>query len=190
MALGYNRSLDIRFMTEVVMAIRKFIVLICLFSTLVHAGDHPWHAATEKELLGVWRQVSVKLLTSGQDATLPWYHAKQYFGFRKNGGFKHLLVNPDNEPDRLDPNPFQMQMITQMPTTQTIQWKQPGIAFLKHPERPLQRMDMAIYDKATPPGPGGITVTARKGDLIIVFYDYKDINLARYVRLLRPVGSE
>ncbi len=109
------------------------------------------------------------------------------FRFPADGGFRHVLVNPDHEPTRITPTQMQQYMLEKGPTTQQLTWRARGIALLKHPERPLQRVDFSLYLRDAPVGPRGGAIKPRIGDLILVFYTYKDPNAPMYYRLLRRV---
>jgi len=80
---------------------------------------------------------------------------------------------------------MQRWMLEEGPTTQTLTWRSKGIGFLKHPERPLQRIDFGLYLRDAPTGPKNSPVKPKKGDLILVFYSYRDVNRPVYFRLLR-----
>lgn len=160
-------------------------VWLALCAMAVVAADAPWRAAHVADLGGIWRQVGVVVLDAKSDPKIPWFQAKQFFRFPADGGFKHVLSNPDSEPDRETPSQMQRWMLEEGPTVQKLTWRSPGIAFLKHPERPQQRVDFGLYLRDAPTGPKNSPVTPRKGDLILVFYSYKDVNVPVYFRLLR-----
>jgi len=151
------------------------------------AADYPWRAAEPADLEGIWRQVGVVVLDADSDAEDPWFQARQFFRFPADGGFKHVLVNPDREPARSTPNEMQLFMLTQAPTVQSLKWHSRGIGLLKHPERPQQRIDFGLYLRDAPTGPNNSALEPKQGDLILVFYDYRDINAAWYYRLLRKL---
>jgi len=161
--------------------------LLALFAPTAFAADLPWRAAETADLAGIWRQVGVVVLDSKLDRDDPWYSAKQFFRFPADGGFKHVLVNPDSEPSRIAPTKMQHFMLEKGPTVQHLAWRSRGIAFLKHPERPPQRVDFGLYLRSAPTGPRGGAIKPRKGDLILVFYAYKDPNAPMYYRLLRSL---
>ena len=163
------------------------LVLFVLDTSGVAAADSPWRAAEPADMGGTWRQVGVVVLDPKSDHNDPWFQAKQFFHFPPGGGFKHVLVNPDSEPDRQSPNKMQRWMLEEGPTVQSLTWRSRGIGFLKHPERPQQRIDFGLYLRDAPTGPKNSPVKPRKGDLILVFYSYKDINIPLYFRLLRKL---
>jgi hypothetical protein len=158
---------------------------MALFVSTAFAAGHPWRAAEPDDLAGTWRQVGVVLLVPGLDRNDPWYSAKQFFRFPAGGGLKHVLVNPDRAPSRHTPTQGQRHMLENAPTVQHLTWRTSGIAILKHPERPPQRVDLGLYLRDAPTGPKGGAIEPRKGDLILAFYSYKDPNVAMYYRLLR-----
>lgn len=151
----------------------------------IKAAELPWRAAEQSDLEGIWRQVGVVVLDPGSDRSDPWFRAKQFFRFPADGGFRHVLVNPDSEPGRETPNEFQLFMLNNGPGVQTLNWRARGIGMLKHPERPQQRIDFGIYLRDAPTGPANGAIEPKQGDLILVFYSYKDINTPLYYRLLR-----
>lgn len=159
--------------------------LLTLFAPTSFAADRSWRAAEEVDLAGVWRQVGVVVLDPKLDRKDAWFSAKQFFRFTAEGGFKHVLANPDNEPSRITPTRMQRFMLYKAPTVQHLTWHSRGIALLKHPERPLQRIDFGLYLRDASTGPKGGAIKPRKGDLILVFYSYKDPNAPKYYRLLR-----
>jgi len=159
--------------------------LLALFAPATFAADRPWRAAEITDLGGIWRQVGVVVLDPTLDGNDPWFAAKQFFRFPENGGFKHVLVNPDGEPSRITATNPQRFMLENGPMVQHLTWRARGIALLKHPERPPQRIDMGLYLRDAPTGPEGGAIEPRKGDLILVFYRYKDPNAPVYYRLLR-----
>jgi len=163
------------------------LIVLVLGPGGVSASDYPWRAPGPADLDGIWSQVGVVVLDADSDAGDPWFQAKQFFRFPADGGYKHVLVNPDSEPGRATPNQMQLFMLTQAPTVQTLKWHSPGIGWLKHPERPQQRIDFGLYLRDAPSGPGNSALQPKKGDLILVYYDYKDVNAAWYYRLLRKL---
>jgi len=152
-----------------------------------YAAERPWRSIEQSDLDGIWRQVGVVVLLPSQDRNAPWYSAKQFFRFPP-GEFRHVLVNPDSEPERTTPNQIQLFMLEKGKATQTLTWHKRSIAWLKHPERPKQRIDFGLYLRDADTGPMGSKLKPRKGDLILVFYDYKDPNVAVYYRLLRKLS--
>ena len=168
-------------------ALRRLLVLILSAPAAagVFAAEFPWRAAEEADLDGIWRQVGVVVLDPESDREDPWFQARQFFRFPPEGGFRHVLINPDSEPERTTPNEMQLYMLQQGPTVQTLEWHARGIGFLKHPERPRQRIDFGLYLRDAPTGPNNSAIEPRRGDLILVFYSYRDINAAWYYRLLR-----
>ena len=161
------------------------MALLALFTSTTLAADRPWRSAETADLAGIWRQVGVVVLAPKLDRNEPWFSAKQFFRFPAGGGFKHVLVNPDDEPSRITPTKMQRFMLEKGPTVQHLTWHARGIAVLKHPERPLQRVDFGLYLRDAPTGPKGGAIKPRKGDMILVFYSYKDPNAPMYYRLLR-----
>jgi len=151
----------------------------------IFAADYPWRAAEQADLDGIWRQVGIVVLDPESDPNDPWFQAKQFFRFPSDGGLRHVLVNPDSEPERITPTKMQLFMLEEGPTVQTLTWRAKGIGILKHPERPQQRIDFGLYLRDAPTGPRSSAMKPKKGDLILVFYSYKDINAAVYYRLLR-----
>lgn len=151
------------------------------------AAGYPWRAAEQADLDGIWTQVGVVVLDPESDAGDPWFQAKQFFRFPADGGYKHVLVNPDSEPGRATPNEMQLFMLNQAPTVQTLKWHSRGIGMLKHPERPQQRIDFGLYLRDMPTGPNNSALQPKIGDLILVYYDYRDVNAAWYYRLLRKL---
>lgn len=151
----------------------------------IHAAELPWQAADEANPGGIWRQVGVVVLDQGSDPDDPRFQAKQFFRFPGDGEFKHVLVNPDSEPQRTTPNAMQRLMREEGPVVQQLTWHKRGIGLLKHPEHPQQRVDFGVYLRDAPSGPNDGAVEPRKGDLILVFYSHTNINLPVYYRLLR-----
>jgi hypothetical protein len=158
--------------------------VLAVYSPGIAAADLPWRAAEQADLGGTWRQVGVVVLTSQIRRDDPWFQAKQFFRFPE-GGFRHVLVNPDSDPKREAPTTMQRRMLVEGPTTQTLTWRSKGIAWLKHPEHPRQRIDFGLYLRDAPSGPKNSPVKPKKGDLILVFYSHKDVNVPVYFRLLR-----
>ena len=152
----------------------------------VFAADNPWRAVEKEDLQGTWRQVDVVVLDDKSDKNDPWFQAKQFFRF-PDGGFKHVLVNPDNQPERKTPTEIQLFMLEEAPVIQKLTWHSKSIGILKHPERPQQRIDFGLYLRDASTGPRNTPLKPKKGDLILVFYSYKDINTAVYYRLLRKI---
>lgn len=162
-------------------------LLLCLIlsgSLAASAADNPWRAAEQADLGGIWRQVGVVVLDPKTDRNAPWFQAKQFFRFPA-GEFRHVMVQSAKPTDGEALNKMQRWMLEEAPATQTLQWRSKGIALLKHPECPLQRIDFGLYLRDAPTGPKNSLVKPKKGDLILVFYSYKDINLPVYFRLLR-----
>lgn len=159
--------------------------LTALFAPAAFAADLPWRAAETADLAGIWRQVGVVVIAPKLDRNDPWYAAKQFFRFPAEGGFRHVLVNPDSEPSRITPTQMQRFMLEQGPTVQQFTWHSRGIAILKHPERPPQRVDLGLYLRDAPTGPRGGAIRPRKGDLILAFYSHGDPNALMFYRLLR-----
>jgi hypothetical protein len=151
----------------------------------IHAAELPWKAAEIADLEGIWRQVGVVVLDPRSDPQDPWFQAKQFFRFPRDGGFKHVLVNPDSEPERTAPNAMQRLMLEEAPVVQKLSWHKRGVGLLKHPEHPQQRVDFGIYLHDAPKGLNNGAVEPRKGDLILIFYSHTNINLPVYYRLLR-----
>jgi hypothetical protein len=167
------------------------ILLSALFASTLFAAKMPWNAATQADITGLWRQAGVVVLDSGEvDPSDDWFTAKQFFRFQRDGTVKHQLITPDANPELITQTDFQKQMMSNTKAIQSMKWRSPGIAFLKHPERPWVRMDMGIYQQDADSGPRGSHLKPKKGDLIVVFYDYKDVNKARYYRLLRRISEE
>lgn len=167
---------------------RNALLVACLLYPLASvAAELPWRAAEQADLQGIWRQVGVAVLDPGSDPGDPWFQAKQFFSFPPDG-FRHVLVNPDSNPERLIPNEMQRFMLEEAPATQSLTWRSTGIGILNHPERPQQRIDFGIYLQDAPTGPNNSAMEPKTGDLILVFYSYTDINEGLYYRLLRPVG--
>ena len=168
----------------------QWLLLLALFALNpagVAAADPASRAASQTDLAGIWRQVGVVVLDPKSDRTDRWFRAKQFFRFPADGGFRHVLIDPDSEPERATPNPGQRLMLEEGPSVQQLTWHKPGIGLLKHPERPQQRVDFGLYLRDAPSGPGNSQIKPKKGDLILVFYSYKDINLPVYLRLLRKL---
>lgn len=166
----------------------RWLLPFCLLLTgpcAIQATELPWKAAHQADLEGIWRQVGVVVLDSASDPDDPWFQAKQFFRFPRDGGFKHVLVNPDSEPQRTAPNAMQRLMLEEGPVVQKLSWHKPGIGLLKHPEHPQQRVDFGVYLHDAPSGPNNGAVEPKKGDLILVFYSHTNINLPVYYRLLR-----
>ena len=161
------------------------LVLVALDPSGVAAADLPWRAAQQGDLDGTWRQVGVVVLDPKSDRNDPWFQAKQFFRFPPDGTYRHVLVNPDSEPERTTPTKMQRWMLEEGPSTQRLTWRVPGIGFVKHPERPPQRIDFGLYLRDAPTGPHNAPLKPRKGDLILVYYSYKDVNIPLYFRLLR-----
>jgi len=161
------------------------LVLFALSQAEIFAADYPWRSAEESDLEGIWRQVGVVVLDPKSDPADPWFQAKQFFRFPPDGGFKHVLVNPDAEPERTTPTAMQLFMLEEAPVIQKLTWHTRGIGLLKHPERPQQRIDFGLYLRDATTGPHDGAVRPKKGDLILVFYSYSDINDPVYYRLLR-----
>ena len=168
---------------------RRLLLLFLLApaSAGVLAADLPWRAPDRADLEGIWSQVGVVVLDQKVDPDDPWFQAKQFFRFPADGGYKHVLVSPDSEPERRTPNDMQLFMLTQAPTVQTLKWHARGIGLLKHPERPQQRIDFGLYLRDAPTGPNNSALQPKQGDLILVYYTYKDVNVAWYYRLLRKL---
>jgi hypothetical protein len=162
------------------------LAVLCAFAPAgTRAADLPWRAVEQADLEGIWRQVGVVVIDPDRDRADPWFQATQFFRFPSDGGFRHVLVNPDSEPQRTAPTAIQLVMLEEGPTVQELTWRARGIGILKHPERPQQRIDFGLYLRDAPSGPGNGAVKPKKGDLILVFYSYKDINVPLYYRLLR-----
>ena len=161
------------------------LALLVLDPSGIAAAELPWRAADQADLEGVWRQVGVVVLDPRSNRNDRWFQAKQFFRFPTEGGFKHVLVDPDSEPKRATPNKMQRWMLEEGPTVQRLTWRARGTGFLKHPERPQQRVDFGLYLRDAPTGPKDSPVKPKKGDLILVFYSYKDVNVPLYFRLLR-----
>ena len=161
-----------------------FIVLAFL-AAASSAAERTMRAAGVADLDGIWRQVGAVVIDPKLDRNDRWFTAKQFFRFPNDGGFKHVLVDPDADPSRTTPSPGQRVMLEQAPTVQRLAWKHLGLAWLKHPERPPQRIEFGLYLREAPAGPDGGAVTPRKGDLVLVFYSYSDPNAAMYYKLLR-----
>ena len=165
----------------------RLLIPLALYSAGVFASNPPWRAVDEADLQGIWSQVGVVVLDPQSDADDPWFQARQFFRFPADGGFKHVLVNPDSEPERATPNEMQLFMLTRAPTVQTLKWHARSIGILKHPERPQQRIDFGLYVRDAPTGPNNSALQPKRGDLILVFYSYRDVNAAWYYRLLRKL---
>jgi hypothetical protein len=168
----------------------KWLYLLVLLAAIpagVSASDAPWKAAEPSDLEGIWRQVGVVVLDSETDSNDPWFQAKQFFRFPEEGGYRHVLANPDSQPGRLTPTEMQLFMLQQGPAVQTLKWHSRGIGLLKHPERPQQRVDFGLYLRDMPTGPLNGAVKPKQGDLVVMFYAYKDANLPWYYRILRKL---
>ena len=74
-------------------------ISLALYSAGVLASKPPWRAVDQADLEGIWSQVGVVVLDPESDPEDPWFRAKQFFRFPADGGFKHVLVNPDSEPE-------------------------------------------------------------------------------------------
>ncbi len=163
------------------------IGLLLIFLVSAQAAQKPWRAASPSDIEGVWRQVGSVVLNPTIDKHHSWFTAKQFFRFLPDGGVKHLLVDPDNQPHLTGLTPMQTIIMNQSKPVQKLTWRAKGIAMLKHPERPPVRIDIGLYTENASSGPKGGKIKPEKGDLIIVFYEYKDINKASYYRLLRKL---
>jgi hypothetical protein len=159
--------------------------LLAFFAAAPSAADRPWRAAGMEDLDGIWRQVGAVVIDPKIDRNDQWFTAKQFFRFPGDGGFKHVLVNPDSEPSRATPTQPQRFMLERAPAVQRLAWKKRGMAWLKHPERPPQRIEFGLYLRDASAGPDGGAIKPRKGDLVLVFYTYKDPNVPMYYKLLR-----
>lgn len=160
------------------------LCLLMLGSFVASSADNPWRAATHADMGGIWRQVGVVVLDPKADRNDRWFQSRQYFRFPE-GEVRHVLVQSDKEPKGDSLTKMQRWMLEEATATQTLKWRSKGIAMLKHPERPLQRIDVGLYTRDAPTGPKNSPVKPKAGDLILVFYSYKDINVPVYFRVLR-----
>jgi len=164
--------------------------LVAMIWASTCAAGAAWRAADSDDLKGIWRQAGVVVMDPKIDSSLPWFTSTQFFWFLPDGKLKHLQVDPDPQPGFEGMPPMLKNVMQKSPAIQTISWHSRGIALLKHPERPQQRIDLGIYLTDADAGPDGGKINPRKGDMIIVFYEYKDPNKPSFYRLLRKVSDE
>lgn len=167
------------------------VIFFVVFSSTSFAGDRPWRAAGSNDLNGIWRQAGVVILNPALDKEKwkSWFYSRQFFWFLEDNQFKHMQIETDSQAEFEGLTQFQKKMMEESPSMQSISWRSPGVALIKHPERPQKRVDIGIYQKDAESVPHGGKIKPKTGDMIIVFYEYKNPNKPSYYRLLRKISD-
>lgn len=174
--------------------LRRLISILMLFSlstSLSYAAEtqfkNPFKDMGPTESLGLWQQVEVVAMNPTLDITSPWFTDKQYFWFFANGDLKHLAIEFSSNSQQEGISAFHKSMMENTPAIQKIKWIKTGSAWLKHPERPAVHIGVVLCTQSV--SQAGKTI-ALKGDMLVVFHEYKNPNKPLYYRVLRKVGDE
>ena len=165
------------------------LLMFVLACVQAYAGGEPYQYADPMEVTGTWRQVASKVIDRSLHKDDSWFKAKQFFRFTKDGGLNHVITNPDPKlyaeaPDL--PRESTRRLLQQTPI-QTLTWKNRGVAVLKHPERPEQRVDFLLFSQNLDELFHDSSIKVRKGDLLLGFFHPYDYQKIVYYRLLRKL---